>query len=344
MAPRRTVSRSARNGPRTKKRIFDSTASSVVAWAKRQDVANMTAQARNSRFVPSLILPTSTTVPSKQRRAQQQARRRRQTARQMRRFEAVVSHVQESSSTLPSISLPTFKPWQWPVSKLVSLLLVIVTLGAIIWVHVGAEWYVYREHVAFNELAFHEADALYPLLEVDGWNVFWISANQVRERLVALPTIADAQVQVRPPHWVAVNVKEAEPIARWVTQSDEFWLLPDGTALPSQDDRYNQLPTIIDNDRAASMWGDPTEARIDPAVLRSALALMEMLPTIEALYFHAEIGLNFHMPDGAAWVYWGDGSNMEQKYSNLQAVQTMLQREARAVDVVDIRSERPVLR
>ncbi|MCB0065192.1 MAG: FtsQ-type POTRA domain-containing protein, partial [Caldilineaceae bacterium] len=265
-------------------------------------------------------------------------------ARHVRRFESLVSRVQDANAAMPHMTLPALQIGRRHPSRIVSLLLVLMAMSTIAWVHYDPDWYVYREYVTFTNLTYHEADALYSQIEIDGWSVFWISPSRIREQLVALPTITDAQVYVRPPHWVTIDVQETTPIARWVTQEGDFWLLPDGTALPQTDDRYNTLPQIVDNTREASLWGDTAQGRIDPDILQSALALTQLLPEIGSLYYHADVGLNFHMADEDAWVYWGDGTAMEQKYGNLVAVRQLLRDEPQRVRVVDVRSERPVLR
>lgn len=291
----------------------------------------------------SLVLPPERRPSLAQRRAQLQARRRRQSARRVRRFESLASYLPQLSFSGNGLST-WLETLRWQPSHLLSLALVLVAFGGIGWVHYDEDWYVYREYVTFHGLTYQEAEELYPLIDVDGWNVFWLSASQIRKRLVALPTVADAEVRITPPHWVTIEIEEAEPIALWVTQDGDFWLLPDGTALSKTDDRYDPLPRIIDHLREASAWDDPARQRIDPAVLRSALALLEQVPTIDNLYFNSGYGLNFHMPGSDTWVYWGDGNNADQKYRNLLAIQQDLRAQQEVATVVDIRFDKPVIR
>ncbi|HRW04690.1 MAG TPA: FtsQ-type POTRA domain-containing protein [Caldilineaceae bacterium] len=292
---------------------------------------------------PSLVLPTPQRVNASQQQAQQQARRRRRTARQVRRFESVVAHV-------PGAALADYD-WRarvgqmkWRPSHLLSLCLFVLAFGGIGWVHYDEQWYVYREYVTFHNTTHQTADELYELIEVDGWNIFWLSASAIRDRLVALPTIADAQVQITPPHWITIDITETEPVALWITQDGDFWLLPDGTALARTDERYDQLPRIIDHLREASALGDMQQQEIDPDVLSSALALLQRVPAIENLYYNAGYGLNFHMPGSTTWVYWGDGNNADQKYQNLLTIAQDLRTQQQAAEIVDVRFEKPVIK
>ena len=294
---------------------------------------------------PSLVLPTARAISSSQRRSQQQARRRRQTARRVRNFESMVSRVQGTSAVIPDIGLSSlWRSTNWHPSRFLSLFLLLAAIGTIGWVHYDLQWYVYREHVTFHNLTYHDEDALYSIIDVDGWNIFWLTAGGIRKQLVALPTITDARVQISPPHSVIIVVEETEPIALWATREGDFWLLPDGTALPRIDERYDALPKIIDHLREASARSDPQRQRMEQDILTSALALLAQVPMIDNLYFNAGYGLNFHLPGSNTWVYWGDGKNATRKYENLVAIQQALRTEQRSVDVVDIRFGNPVIR
>lgn len=309
-----------------------------------------TAQRRSglSKPEPSLILPSSRQISASQRQAQNQARRRRRTARQVRRFESLVARVPATALKGVDIrhQLRKIQPTglHWRPSHLLSLCLFILAFGGIGWVHYDDEWYVYREYVTFSSLTYHTNDELYKLIDVDGWNIFWLSTSTIQNRLVALPTINDAQVTITPPHWVTIDIEETKPVALWVTQEGDFWLLPDGTALTKIDERYDPLPQIVDHLREASSWGDVEHRHMDPQILASALALLERVPAIENLYFNSGYGLNFHMPGSQTWVYWGDGNNAEQKYDNLLAIAQDLRAQQQTVSIVDVRFDKPVIK
>lgn len=343
MAPRTRNTRTRKAATSRRSAANNRRSSALTSWFQGRGSATRTNRS-TVPLAPSLVLPATKRPSSRENRAQEQARRRRRTARQMRRVESLVSRVQMPKMTTMRPALPPLQITRLHPSRIVSFLLVLFTIGAIAWVHYDLNWYVYREYVTFNELTYHDPDALYPLIDVEGWNVFWVSPRRVREQLVALPTIADAEVHISPPHSVAIDIQEAEPVALWATQEGIYWLLPDGTALDRLDERYDTLPQLIDNERDAAIWGDRTQQQVDPDVLHSGLALLQLVPGIENLYFHNEIGLNFLMPGNSTWIYWGDGSNMEQKYGNLEAVRKMLRAESQPVSVVDLRSARPVLR
>lgn len=297
------------------------------------------------RRASSLVLPTSRTIPAQQQRAQQQARRRRQTAKQVRRFESVVARVQVPRAALREFTWPSLlRPARWHPSRILSLLLLSVMVSLVVWVHYDPEWYVYREYVTFHDVTYHDTEALYTLIDVDSWNIFWLSTETIRKRLITQPTITDAEVEIALPHWITIDIQETEPVALWLTEDADLWLLPDGTALTKADERYDSLPGIIDPLREASLWGDPTQQQIDVEVLNSALVLFAQMPAIEQLKFDAGYGLNFLLPDSTIWVYWGDGANVEMKYNNLRSIERSLQIKQQTASIIDVRFENPVIR
>ena len=277
--------------------------------------------------------------------AQRRARRRRQAARHMRQVEAVIERVRLPAMSNLQLRRPTLAGFKsWPASRIASAAILLVVIALITWVQSDLRWFVYRENVAINGLTYANAEQIYAASAIDSWNLFWLSPSAIRERLVDLPTIADAQVTMRLPNQVVIDVQEEQPVARWVTQAGNFWLLPDGTALPEPTQPKAGLLQIIDHQSDAKAWDDPSSAKIDPGVLQSALALITYLPEVEQIYFNAGYGLNFHLPDTGTWVYWGDGLDMAKKYTNLIGIERHLRTEGTHPKIIDVRFDKPVLK
>ncbi|MBX3012830.1 MAG: FtsQ-type POTRA domain-containing protein [Caldilineaceae bacterium] len=297
----------------------------------------------------SLLLSSTAQLRSGERAiqqdAQRRARRRRQVARQYRQVEALVQR----------ISLPKFDQWhwRWPVrwqmsewraSKAISALLCVAMIALISWVHVDEQWFVYRDATLIQGLTHLNADELYEQSGIDSWNIFWLSPRAIRARMIALPTVADAQVTLQLPNQVIIQVQEEQPVAMWVTQAGNFWLLPDGTALPEPENSPTTLLQIIDPTRDARSWATPDSGNMDVNILKSAQALTNYLPTVNQIYFNQGYGLNFHMPDSNLWVYWGDGLNMTKKYNNMVAVERHLRTTDNKSNIIDVRFDKPVLK
>jgi cell division septal protein FtsQ len=274
----------------------------------------------------------------------QQTRRRRQIKRAMRRFEATLA-------TLPRFGRGLTIPWAiprlgltpWHISKALSLVVTILVALIIGQIHTSADWFVYRENVQFQDATYLNPDDLYQASGIDGWNVFWLQPEEVRQRLVALPYVADATVQVTLPNRVHISLREEQPVALWITQAAQLWLMPDGSALAMHDQRATKLLQIVDPLREAQNVQSNSPA-IDPGVLQSALALTQQFPDLVQLRFNHDFGLNFNLPGSSAWVYWGDGQEMTKKFTNLAAVQQLISSGQENPQVIDVRYSQPYIR
>lgn len=297
----------------------------------------------------SLLLSTTAQLRSGERATQQdaqrRARRRRQVARQYRQVEATIARVWVPKLDQMSFQWPTrLRMSEWQTSKLISALLLAVVVALVVWVHSDEQWFIYREQATFHGLTYVNADELYQRSVIDSWNIFWLSPRAIRERLIAAPTVADAQVTLQLPNQVVMEIQEEQPVALWVTQEGNFWLLPDGTALPEPEQASANLLQIIDPARDAKAWSDPNGVNIDVNVLKSAQTLTTYMPEVSQIYFNQGYGLNFHLPGSNVWVYWGDGLKMDKKYNNIVAIERHLRTASAKPNIIDLRFEKPVLK
>lgn len=284
----------------------------------------------------------------------QQARRKRAVSRQKRRFEAVFSRLPiptDFGASLQWVEVPAvLQPTPWYFSKILSALLLLGALFSFIMLHNQDEWFVYREDVRFDSLIRLRADDLYQVVDLEGWNIFWVEPEAIREHLLALPWVEDAQVDVSLPSTVSINVIEMNPAAVWVTNEGHFWLAANGAALPIVNLEESALPAmalpqIVDSLQEARVIGDGPLA-IDPQVLQSALTVMEALPELEGkVRYNESIGLNFPLPDPAVWVYWGNGFDLEAKLQNLVVTRELVRDAEEPAQILDIRLvDRPYVR
>jgi len=275
------------------------------------------------------------------------ARRKRQLTQRMRRFEAALIRLPRTMTawrrgwSLPQLARFGFTGWR--ASKLLSIVLLLGATGIIAWVHTDDQWFIYRENVQFNGVNYLDPNYLYQASGLDAWNIFWVQPESIRQRLAALPYITDVQVKTSLPNQVAVNVQEAQPVALWVTSAGALWLLADGAALPAQGKPRDDIPQIIDVTQAAKALDTHKGLAIEPNILQSAVAIKQQLTEIDQLHFNKDYGLNFHLPSSSAWVYWGDGYNMETKFANLTAIQALIQAGKEKPAIIDVRYERPYI-
>jgi cell division septal protein FtsQ len=304
------------------------------------------AAAKTAKTTAGVRAAPKETTPARAQRpysARQQAQRRRLT-RVKRRFEATFAALPKSLPALPTgWSLPHLAGSGWQASKLISLALVVGVSFLLVQVHTDERWFVYRENVQLHNLTYLDAEELYQAAGVEGWSIFWLRADTIRQRLLGLPYVAEATVNIRLPNQVEIAIQEQEPVALWVTEAEQRWLMPSGAALPIRDQRGSDLPQIIDPHGEAQTV-QQTVLAMDPSILQSALTLLSKFPDLTQLRFTRDYGLNFNLPGASAWVYWGDGDKMETKFANLMAVQKLIAAGKENPQLIDVRFDRPYIR
>lgn len=277
-------------------------------------------------------------------------RRRQRLAQRMRRFESLLPGLPDGRRmTLPQ-PLPRLhlRPlWELLCSRLLWIVLavLVVTGGLTAWVALDERWYVYREDVHFNGLSYLDAEELWQAAAIDGWQIFWIDSETLRQRLLQNPYVADAQVHIAALLTkVTVDITEVRPVALWETDTGIRWLRDDGLALEPRGKTPPGLLQIYDPSAEATLPGAARGAAIDPAVLVSAQSLVNRLSGVTPLRYNALVGLNFRLPDQPYWVYWGDGEDVERKLANLEAAKTLLDSGEAQGAVIDVRFERPYIK
>jgi len=279
-------------------------------------------------------------------RSRANQRRRQNFSRSLRHFESLLP----DASIARRIARPhvDFVPlFRFVRSR---ILWVIVFFAAVLaslvtWAHTDDRWFIYREDVQFNGLSYLDADELWQASQLEGWQVFWIDANEVRRLLLQNPYVADVQVHISQlGAKVTADVTEVRPVMLWTTDSGTYWLRDDGLVLEPRGETPPGLSSIIDVTAAATLPGAVAGSAIDPEVLRSAQALVNRLPGITTLRYNEMVGLNFQLPDVGYWVYWGHDAGVEKKLNNLAAAETLLRSRRAEGAVIDVRFDRPYIK
>jgi cell division protein FtsQ len=292
-------------------------------------------------------LPLALAPPDAAARSRIKQRRRQQITRQVRRLEAVLPSV---NGGVWRPSLPAFGAWRgWRTLRtrtFAGLAVALIVLGGLVaWVHTDDRWFLYREDARFHGLTYLNEDELWQLSAVASWNLFWLNTEEVRQRLLQHPYVADADVYVAPLEGaVNIDITEAQPTALWITDNGTRWLLPDSTAVEPRGPTPAGLLEIVDGGATATAPGAALGGQIDADVLQSARSLSEHLPGVAPLRYNRQIGLNFGLQDQPYWVYWGDGSNVERKLQNLAAAVQLLEAGTLEGTVIDVRFERPYVK
>ena len=108
---------------------------------------------------------------------------------------------------------------------------------------------------------------------LDGAQTFMASAARARERLVRLPAVRDARIEITVPDRARIAVTERVPLGRWVAAGLEWFVDADGVLFSSIDVRAAPEVRVTD-ERGARQAGD----RLDPALVDAALKLARLGP------------------------------------------------------------------
>lgn len=259
--------------------------------------------------------------------------------------------LQVSSLPRPTLTLPT--PGQaltsgWHASKLLSGFLLLAAVTLIVWIQSDERWFVYADAADFQGASYLSDRELFAMTGANQWNVFWLRPDDLQENLLQHPYVVTADVRISLPNRLEVTVEEPEPVAVWMTKEGPLWVLDDGAVLEIrippggtleeqlQTGSGAQLPVLVDMQRSA-VSARRLDLAVDEEVLNSALALLNRLPAVTQIRYNAGYGLNFALPETPYWVYWGDGSDLEDKLVRLQMTREMLDnRELRGL-IIDVR-------
>lgn len=272
---------------------------------------------------------------------------RRSVTRGRRRFESAVAQF-DVADRLRQAGWTSFRlratPWH-PV-KIAGIVMAVAALALFSFAHTGDEWFVYAEDVEVRNLAYLDGDDVFRQSGVEGWNIFWLTPDQVSDRLLAIPYVETADVDIRLPAHLIIDIRELQPIALWVTKDATYWLSADGAALPAIAATDEGLPQLIDVLGEAQAITNDSALAVDRDVLASALALMDRIPALDdKIRYNRNFGLNFPLPEHDVWVYWGDGLNTSTKLDNLKAALAILPELEEPATLVDLRSiHRPYVR
>ena len=171
-----------------------------------------------------------------------------------------------------------------------------------------------------------------------GAQSFTASSARARDRLVHLPAVRDARVEIRIPDHARVVLSERVAIARWLSSGNEWFVDADGVLFSSLDPRG--APDIrVTDDQKARQAGD----QLDPALVEAATKLARLGPgdlrpdaTSPRVFLAAGTsGLVIRV--AAGWeIRFGGAEHIDDKIAN--ARRFLRDNPQRKLDYVDVRS------
>lgn len=116
-------------------------------------------------------------------------------------------------------------------------------------------------------------DSVVSTSDLVGAQAFTASASGARARLLGLPAVRDARVEIRIPDRALISLTERVPVLRWTAGTIEWLVDGEGVVFASIDPRAGPAASVTD-ERGPRKAGD----RIDPALVDAALKLTRLGP------------------------------------------------------------------
>ena len=165
--------------------------------------------------------------------------------------------------------------------------------------------------------------------QVEGHNILLIRPGDVAERVAAVPGIAQADVHVRLPNQVLIDVREHLPLVAWQAITSTIWLSAEGAEVP----QAGTPPLLNLTDLTGASLG---ESRPNwQAILPQLIEFQRALPDQTELSYGKFEGLYFRTPEG--WTVWLGNDGIVAKLALLDAARREITARGERPSVIDLR-------
>jgi len=161
-----------------------------------------------------------------------------------------------------------------------------------------------------------------------------VDPQAVEQRLESYAEIDGAEVRVRWPNQVTIEIQERRPIVEWQDGTQVWWLNASGVAF-IQREPYPGLVRVVAEQPVLEIDEDALLPAILPEVLWEAVAVAEQLPHIGDLTYSPIHGIGFEDPRG--WkVIVGQGGDLDTKLQVYAAITAQLMERGVKVQLVNV--------
>jgi hypothetical protein len=180
-------------------------------------------------------------------------------------------------------------------------------------------------------------EEIYLASQIDGQNVLVLRASDVAGEVKKMPGVAKADVHVRLPNQVIIDIREHAPLVSWQTITRTLWLAADGAEVP----QAGGLPPLTFSDQSQGRLDK--DAGLRKLVLDNLAAVHAAQPALAEFYYADEPGLYFQAPEG--WQVWlGESGPIEDKLALAEAAGQDIAKQGGRPKVIDVRqSERKAM-
>jgi hypothetical protein len=173
-------------------------------------------------------------------------------------------------------------------------------------------------------------EEIYIASEIDARNVLVLRTSDIAREVEKLPGVAKADVHVRLPNQVIIDIREHAPLVAWQTITSTVWLAADGAEVP----QAGGLPPLTFTDQSQGRLDK--DAGLRKLVLENLGTLHTARPALAEFYYADEPGLYYRMPEG--WQVWlGESGPMDEKLALAEAAALDISRQGGRPKVIDVR-------
>ena len=173
-------------------------------------------------------------------------------------------------------------------------------------------------------------DEIYVTSGLEGTNVFQVQAKSAAGRIADLPGVDSAQVHVRLPASVIIDVVELAPIAIVQTITETLWIGSDGIGIQ----RVGEPPKLTLVEVSGTVRDD--HGTVLPEIVQGLEAIRASRPDLTEIYFGKLEGMYFRESEGYT-VYLGNGAAMTRKLALLEATQQQVLAQGLFPQEIDLR-------
>jgi cell division septal protein FtsQ len=176
------------------------------------------------------------------------------------------------------------------------------------------------------------AEEIYAASQLEGSNVFRVRATDAAVRVAEVPGVDSAEVHLRLPAQVIIDVVELVPLAIVQTAAETVWIGSDGTGIQ----QVGESPklTLVEVDGSVRN----ADGTVLPEIVQGLEAIHASRPDLADIYYGTLEGLYFRAPEGYT-VYLGEGGAMTRKLALLEATQQQVVEGGLHPQKIDLRTD-----
>ena len=171
---------------------------------------------------------------------------------------------------------------------------------------------------------------IYKQSQIDGRNIILVRRDEVAGNVKDLAGILDAEVHLRLPNQIIIDVVENAPLVALETVTTTLWLAEDGAEVPQS----GAQPPIRIVDQSNNRL--TRDLALRSLILENVAQLHALRPSIAEFYYGGSEGLYYRSSDG--WDVWlGEGGPVAEKLGLIDVAASEVVKQGGQPKVIDVR-------